>query len=162
MLKFPLQKVTCPTHSEQMQELEPQIEALQRGEPVEVTSETGLQPRHWSLRKWHANKNQREKCPKQGYTDVLDPRRSYCRTTRTGSKSSKSSILCGLRSLWTYLSAGSCQLHSNGCLGVLAEQDTNKIKEWSKIFVCIPFYTSLIRSYSYIQTYVYIYYVMYI
>ena len=30
------------------QELEPQIEALQRGEPVEVASETGLQPRHWS------------------------------------------------------------------------------------------------------------------
>ena len=64
-------KATCPTHSEQMQELEPQMEALQRGEPVEVTSETGLQPRHWSLRKGHANRNQREKCPKQGYIDVL-------------------------------------------------------------------------------------------
>ena len=48
------------------QELEPQIEALQRGEPVEVTSETGLQPRHSSQRKGHPNKKQPEKCPKQG------------------------------------------------------------------------------------------------
>ena len=45
-------------------------------------------------RKGHANKNKREKCPKQGYIDVLlDLIRSYCRTSRTGSKSSEGSIL---------------------------------------------------------------------
>ena len=65
-------------------------------------------------------------------------RRSYCRTSRTGSKWSKSSILCGLSNLWTYRSAPSCQLHSNLCLGVLAEQDAKKIKDiYVHIFLCM-------------------------
>ena len=107
-------------------------------------------------RKGHANKKQPEKCPKQGYTDVLlDLIRSYCRTSRTGSKSSKSSILWGLGRLWTYLFAASRQLHSNWCLGVPAKQGTNKIKD-----IYLHMFLHIVYTYfAYIQNirYVYIY-----
>ena len=139
-----------------MQELEPQIEALQRGAPVEVASENWVATKTFKSRKGHANKKQPEKCPKQGYTDVLlDLIRSYCRTSRTGSKSSKSSILWGLGRLWTYLFAASRQLHSNWCLGVPAKQGTNKIKD-----IYLHMFLHIVYTYfAYIQNirYVYIY-----
>ena len=86
-------------------------------------------------------------------------RRSYCRTSRTGSKWSKSSILCGLSNLWTYLSATSCQPHSNGCLGVLAKQDTNNIKD---IFLFILFLYNIYMNISFLYIYIYLFIFIYL
>ena len=80
------------------QELEPQIEALQCGYPVEVTAETGLHPRHSSKKHIHQKQCERSFFSIDSWI-ILCPGR---RKSRTHAES-RSSMSCWVSPLWSLL-----------------------------------------------------------